>query len=115
MQLVKRGVDNPRGTRKKRGKGLSRSAAHHVQTEPARQNPDKGHQPALRCVAPDSLPTKDEIEAKLGPGHEGGEEGEEEGGGIVYGLKSGDLGDDSERGELGQGARPPETTASRHR
>lgn len=73
------------------------------------ENPHKGQEPSLRCIAADAIPPEDEVEVEGHAGDEGREEHEDQGGEVVEGLEAGYLGGDFERLELceGAGARGP--------
>ena len=82
--------------------------------EPAVEDPDKGHDPALRRVATDAVPAEEKAGAERRAGDEGCEEEEDERGGVIEGLEGGDLGRDFERWELREGPCPRRSAAAWH-
>lgn len=78
------------------------------------ENPDEAEEPALRRVAAHGGPAEDEVNAEVGAGDERGEEHEGEGDGVVERLQGGDLTDDLEGWEFGQGAGARGAAPARH-
>lgn len=81
----------------------------HAHAKTSVEDPHKGHEPSLCCIAADVIPPENEVEVEGHAGDEGREEHEDEGGAVVEGLEAGYLGGDFERLELceGAGARGP--------
>lgn len=75
-----------------------------VHAESSVEEPDKGHEPSLGCVAAHAVPAENQVEAKRHARDQSGEEHEDEGGEVVEGLEDGDLGGDFEGREFREGA-----------
>lgn len=78
------------------------------------KNPHKGKNPPLCRIAPDPIPSQDQIGAKVRPGDQRGEEEENQGGDVEEDLQGEDLGGNFEGLDVGQGARSGRTASSWH-
>lgn len=85
------------------------------QEETSVQHPHERVQPPLRRVAPDGRPPQHQVQLEPPAGHQGAEEHQDEGDGVVQRLQGGDLGEDLEGRELGQGAGARWSSSPGHR